>query len=92
MAQMIEGRDKAVATLALTEIMEVLIPLIYGINFVIAYYGPNSMILGNIGNSYWQYHAVEDITNTLSSVSLMFLVDLVIGIQAPNPHGFVSTG
>ena len=80
MAQIMEGRDKAVATLALTEIMEVLIPLIYGINFMIAYYGPNSMILGNIGNSYWQYHAVEDITDTLSSVSLMFLVDLVSGI------------
>ena len=80
MAQIIEGRDRAVATLAMTEIMEVLIPLIYGINFMIAYYGPNSMVLGNIGNSYWQYNAVEDITNTLSSVSLMFLVDLVSGL------------
>ena len=80
MEQIIERRDKAVATLALAEIMEVLVPMIYGINLTIAYYGPNSTVLGNIGNGYWQYRAMTDLTATLKSVSMMFLVDLISGI------------
>ena len=70
----------AVSVLALVEIMEVLIPLTYGITFSIAYYGPNSTILGNIGSSKWHFNSVKNIGGTLTSVSQMFLIDLFTGV------------
>ena len=46
---------KSVQILVLAESLEIVIPLAYLVCFVIAYYGPNADILGNIKNGYWQY-------------------------------------
>ena len=46
---------KSVQILVLSECLEIVIPLAYLLCFVIAYYGPNAEILGNIKNDYWQY-------------------------------------
>ena len=46
---------KSVQILVLAESLEIVIPLAYLLCFVIAYYGPNADILGNIKNGYWQY-------------------------------------
>ena len=46
---------KSVQILVLAESLEIVIPLAYLLCFVIAFYGPNADILGNIKNSYWQY-------------------------------------
>ena len=46
---------KSVQILVLSESLEIVIPLAYLLCFVIAYYGPNADILGNIKNGYWQY-------------------------------------
>ena len=45
----------SVQILVLSECLEIVIPLAYLLCFVIAYYGPNADILGNIKNDYWQY-------------------------------------
>ena len=69
-------KDQEIRMLVLCEIMEILVPLVYLSTFLIAYYGPNANILGNIRNEYWHYHAVEDVGKLVTTVLQMFLIDL----------------
>ena len=46
-------------SLALKELFEILIPSVYCITFVIAFYGPNAEVIGNVKNDYWQYNKVS---------------------------------
>ena len=46
-------------SLALKELFEVLIPSVYSITFIIAFYGPNAEVIGNVKNDYWQYKKVS---------------------------------
>ena len=62
--------------LILVETLEALVPLAYVITILIAYYGPNANILGNIGNSQWQYEAIPDITRLIENLTLMFVIDI----------------
>ena len=71
---------EAIQNLALTEILEILVPVAYTMTLVIAYYGPNNDVLGNIRNGYWQYHAVDDISTVLRAVFQMFCLDLASAI------------
>ena len=41
----------------------------------VAFYGPNSSILGNISNNYWAFEAIENINRTLGKMGALFLVD-----------------
>ena len=67
--------DYLVSKLILIELQEVLVPVSYVITVLIAYYGPNAEILGNIRNDYWQYESIEDIWETVKVVLVMFVFD-----------------
>ena len=67
--------DYLVSKLILIELMEVLVPVSYVITVLIAYYGPNAEILGNIRNDYWQYESIDDIWETVTVVLIMFIFD-----------------
>ena len=58
-----------------TEMMEVLIPILYAVTVLIAYYGPNAEVLGNIKNDYWQYEKIDDIGTLIGVQALMFAID-----------------
>ena len=58
--------------LVLSETLEFVVPIAYLFCFLAAYYGPNAKLLGNVKNSYWQYHANDNIDT--STANLMFLV------------------
>ena len=75
-----ERQEETIVMLALTEILEILVPLAYTMTFVLAYFGPNSEILGNIGNDYWQYKAIENPTKILSTIFQMFCFDTASAI------------
>ena len=49
-------KPKIVRKLALAEITEGVTPMAFAIGFAMAYYGPNSTILGNVKNGYWGYY------------------------------------
>ena len=70
----IHDQINALQNLALYEIVE-----FQSISFILvialAYYGPNSLILGNISNSYWTFKEIKDIDRTLSNMGTLFLVD-----------------
>ena len=69
-----------VTILALTEVVEVLAPILYMTTFLIAFHGPNALILGGIKNSYWNFNAVEDFGIVAGSVVTMFLFDVLFGL------------
>ena len=60
--------------------MELLVPLMYVAAFAIAYYGPNSTNMGNIGRSFWHFEKVDDIFAYLTGALEMALADLVQSI------------
>ena len=61
--------------IAMNEINEFVTPLAYLLSFLMAYYGPNASLLGNVGNSYWSYQAVEDIDQTITMIFLFFFIE-----------------
>ena len=75
------GNTKAIVAtiqiLLLTETVEVTAPIIYSVCFILAYYGPNAEVLGNIKNSYYHYHAVDDIWLAFKNLCLLMIIDLV---------------
>ena len=75
-----EKQEETIVMLALTEILEILVPLAYTMTFVIAYFGPNAEILGNIRNDYWQYHEVKYPTKILFTIFQMFCFDTASAI------------
>ena len=61
----------------MNEIVEVMVPLCYLVCFIMAYYGPNAHVIGNILNSYWHFSAVEDVGESIAYLCLFFFVDLL---------------
>ena len=45
----------ALKDLVLSETLEFIMPLAYLSCFIVAYYGPNADVLGNVKNGYWHY-------------------------------------
>ena len=41
-----------------------------------AYFGPNYALIGNIGNSYWQYSKIEHVEDSITFVFVFMFVDL----------------
>ena len=73
--KLIKNLQYNLSELALVEIIEFIMPVNYIVTLVIAMYGPNSSILGNYGNGYWQYKAIESLDEYLLVAIEMFLVD-----------------
>lgn len=61
--------------LAIAELTEFHAPLSLIMTIVLAFFGPNAAILGNISNDYWQYEAIKDINEYLASLGLFFLIE-----------------
>ena len=52
-------------------------PIVTAIGFAMAYYGPNSTILGNVKNEYWGYKKVDDVGYRFRMMLLLFVVDTI---------------
>ena len=61
--------------LALYELVEFQAPLTFVLVIIVAYFGPNAELFGNISNSYWSYKSIEDLQETLENMMLLFLID-----------------
>ena len=61
--------------LVLIEILEILVPFAYILTVLIAYYGPNATILGNVQNNYWQYVSISNIGKIIQNVLLLATID-----------------
>ena len=67
--------------LAIAEMVEFVVPLVYLICFCIAYFGPNAKLIGNVSNDYWQYVKVKDFGHTITNVCAFFIIDLLSGVS-----------
>ena len=73
-AQFCGQLDETVKCLVVEEYFELLIPLVYCGSFVLAYYGPNSEVIGNVRNDYWQYEKVENLPEKLENISSFAII------------------
>ena len=73
------ARNMRIKKLVITELIEGLTPIIYGICIAMAYYGPNAHLLSNIGNTYWS-EKMDDIGPLLQTMSILFVVDTLSAI------------
>ena len=70
--------DISLQVLALKEkVVPWIVPLSYCICFMVAYFGPNKDIIGNVGNTSWHFGKVESLDSPLIIMSFLFLVHLV---------------
>ena len=49
----------------------------YAIGFSMAFYGPNTELIGNVGNSYWQYSRVDDVNWHFLVLLGLFAIDII---------------
>ena len=61
--------------LVICMVLELILPLSYLACFLLAYYGPNANVLGNIGNSYWHYGAVDNVIDAIYNLFLFLSLD-----------------
>ena len=77
-----KGDNKAVSSavqdLVLAETVEVTIPVLYTICFMLAYFGPNAQVIGNIKNSYFHYTAVEDVWASFEMLLIIMGIDFAL--------------
>ena len=73
-------RDNALKCLALKEFLEILVPIVYICSFIIAYYGPNASIIGNVKNDYWQFEKVENLVKKFENVLILLAIESCRGL------------
>ena len=80
----IEEREKKtemetmLSELACDDTILVSVPVCYLATFISAYYGPNASILGNIGNNYWNFVAIDNVSDVVSKTMQMAGIDFGI--------------
>ena len=72
--------EDMVSELMINETTEFITPASFIITFVIAYHGPNALIIGGLRNELWQYEKVEDVLLYLTGAFQMILVDTTSAI------------
>ena len=63
--------------LIMTERIESVIPFTYLLTFLMANYGPNAEILGNIKLTIWQYQSVADIEDYVKNLLKLLVIDFL---------------
>ena len=67
--------QRSLSELAMVEIIEFIVPMIYVVTLVIAMYGPNASLFGNYGNGYWDFRPIQSLDKHLLAAFEMFSVD-----------------
>ena len=63
--------------LALNEKVVYVVPLAYCICATVAYWGPNAWIIGNIYNQSWHFGRVEDFSQPVKIMAILFAIDII---------------
>ena len=70
-------KNEAIDDLLLDEFLEVVMSVVYSMITVIAFYGPNSAILGNVGAEMWEWQRISSLVGLLTALSRMFVMDMI---------------
>ena len=71
------GKQQKVFELPSTELMETLIPLVFGLGYALAYFGPNAHLMKNIGSNWFGGKVMQDIQYFYQVMILLFVIDLI---------------
>ena len=63
-------------TQIINESVEFMMPMAYCACYMMAYFGPNAELMGNVKNDSWHFIAVDNIDETLFWNTIMFAIDL----------------
>ena len=67
--------------LVMVERIETIMPFIYIVCFLMAFYGPNAEFLGGVQSAFWHYQGyITDINPFLQNIFLFLFVDVCSGI------------
>ena len=66
----------AIQIFVLSETVEIMVPVMYTSCFMLAYFGPNAKVLGNIQNNYFHYNAVDDVWNSFKNLCIIMIIDI----------------
>ena len=69
--------EDSIKELVLTERIETIIPMTYILLNIMAYFGPNGEILGNIRLTIWHYQAITDIGAFTETIGTLLCVDFL---------------
>ena len=72
----LEEQVNLLQKLAINDLVEFIVPLVFLVTVVTAYYGPNSEILGNISSDLWHYTSIQDIKVYVERILIFFLTDV----------------
>ena len=72
-----QRKRSAILVLIVNETVELVGPILYSLCLLLAYFGPNAEVLGNVKSGLWQYVAIDDIYETYFWIVLMVFIDLV---------------
>ena len=67
---------KAAMTQIINESVEFIMPIAYCACYMMAYFGPNAELMGNVKNDSWHFTSVKNIHETLFWNAMMFVIDL----------------
>ena len=69
--------DVDLQELALNEKVVYVVPLAYCVCATVAYWGPNAWIIGNIYNQSWHFERVEDFSQPVKIMAILFAIDII---------------
>ena len=72
-----QEKDEAIQNLVLNELVDVLMPIVYVSLLMMAYFGPNATILGNVGCEKWMWKKISRLSPLLMALFRLFSVDLL---------------
>ena len=70
-----KAKKRALMKLLLAESVEGFVPITFAIEWLMAFFGPNSGIIGNVGADFWAYRKVEEVGRLLIVLFVLFGVD-----------------
>ena len=71
-----ERKIKSAMTQIINESVEFMMPIAYCACYMMAYFGPNAKLMGNVKSDIWHFTSVENINDTLFWNGIMFAIDL----------------
>ena len=63
--------------LVITELIEIMIPIVYGLSYATAYFGPNARLMKNVGSDWFGGEIMKDIQHFYVVLLELFAIDLI---------------
>ena len=75
-----QQRDLSLKRVALKEFLEFLVPSVYCLTFIVAYFGPNYYIIGGMGSDIWHHEKLGSLRQKLEKILIFMGLEVLRGI------------